>query len=37
MTKARSRGYKQAREGGEDLESLIAVEVDLMVTNWSPS
>jgi hypothetical protein len=37
MIKTRSRGYKQAREGGEAPKSLIGVEVELMVTKWSPS
>jgi hypothetical protein len=35
--KARSRSYKRAREGGEFHKSLIVVEVELRVTEWSPS
>jgi hypothetical protein len=37
MIKARSRGYKRAREGGEAPKSLIMVEVELRVTDWSPN
>jgi hypothetical protein len=37
MVKTRSRGYKWAREGGEDTKSLIVVEVELRATEWSPS
>jgi hypothetical protein len=37
MIKARSRGYKLAREGGEAPKSLIVVEVELRVAEWRPS
>jgi hypothetical protein len=38
MIKAHSRGYKWERErGGEALKSLIMVEVELRVTEWSHS
>jgi hypothetical protein len=37
MIKTRSRGYKRAKEGGEALKSLIVVEVELRVTEWSPN
>jgi hypothetical protein len=37
MIKARSRGYKLAREGGEAPKSLIVMEAELRVTEWSPS
>jgi hypothetical protein len=37
MTKARIRGYKRAREGGEAPKSLIVVEVELRSIRWSPS
>jgi hypothetical protein len=37
MIKARSSGYKRAREGGETLKSLIVVDVELRVTEWIPN
>jgi hypothetical protein len=37
MIKARSRGYKRAREGGEAPKSLIVVEVELRAIEWSPN
>jgi hypothetical protein len=37
MIKARSRGYKRTREGGEAPKSLIMVEVELRVIEWSSS
>jgi hypothetical protein len=37
MIKARSRGYKRARVGGEAPKSLIVVEMELRVTEWSPN
>jgi hypothetical protein len=32
LIKARNRGYKQTREGGEAHKSLIVVEVELSIT-----
>jgi hypothetical protein len=37
MIKAHSRGYKRTTEGGEAPMSLIVVEVELRVTECSPS
>jgi hypothetical protein len=34
LTNARSRGYKQAREGGEAPKYLVVGEVELRATEW---
>jgi hypothetical protein len=37
LIKARSRGYKRAREGGEAPKYLVVNEVELRATEWSPN
>jgi hypothetical protein len=37
MIKARSKGYKRAREEGEATKSLIKVELEVKVKEWSSS